>query len=325
MIPTYNAERVVSSVIKSLLEQNYPKNHYEIIIVDDGSTDRTVEVASKFPIRVIKNKHHGPAFQRNFGAKKAKGGILLFTDSDCIPEKDWIKNMVKPFENPGVVGVSGTYKTLNKKSFMARFSGYEIKKSHLGMQKQESIDFIGTFSAGYRKNIFMKFGGFSTKFKTSSGEDPELSYRIAKSGLKMVFQQTAVVAHPHPATLWKYLKQKYQRAFWRNWMYWSGHADKLVSGDSYTSKLLFPQIFLSSIVALFFPSLFLFGFNPISIIGMIIVSFISIAFLLNLDFLIFLWKIEKKQAFLAPIIYALRNLFCIIAIVHGMVKYIFRR
>jgi len=319
IIPAYNSEKTIVSTLKALLKQNYPKKKYEIIVVDDGSADNTVQLASKFPVKIIKIKHTGPAYARNIGAKKARGSIVLFTDSDCIPSKNWIKNMVEPFKDPEIVGVSGTYKTLNKNKLMARFVGYEIEQRHELMKKSKFIDFIGTFSAGYRRKIFLKFKGFDTRFKTSSGEDPELSYRIAKSGLKMIFQPKAFVYHPHPENIWKYLKQKYQRAIWRNFMYWEKHREKILS-DSYTHRFLLPQIIISTLLILIFLAMFLLGYKILFLIPSILISVFIIALFFNLDIIIFIWKKDRNLALLSPIIYFLRNIFVILGIIVGMIK-----
>lgn len=324
VIPAYNSEKVISRVIEALLHQSYPKNKYEIIVVDDGSTDRTAEVASRFPIRVLRLKHAGPANARNTGAKKAKGDILLFTDADCVPDKNWIKAMIEPFKDPEIVAVSGTYKTLNKEKFMARFVGYEIDQRHEKMKKQKYIDFIGTFSAAYRKKIFLKFGGFDSRFKTSSGEDPEISYRMAKAGLKMVFQSAAFVYHPHPDTLWNYSKQKYQRAVWRNMMYWGGHKDKL-AGDSYTHKMIFPQALLSGLLTLMLLSLIFFGYDILTILVAIPVSIFLIAIVFNLDVIYFIWKRERAIAVLSPFILFSRNIAGILGVIVGLIKFVFKK
>lgn len=130
IIPAYNSEKTIGKTIEALLKQDYPKKNYKITIVDDGSNDNTCSVVSKYPVKLVKIKHSGPAKARNFGVKKSKGSIIVFTDADCVPSENWIKNMVEPFKNPEIVGVSGTYKTSNSNKFMARFSGYEIEQRH---------------------------------------------------------------------------------------------------------------------------------------------------------------------------------------------------
>jgi len=310
----YNSEKTISNTIKALLKQNYPKKKYEIILVDDGSTDKTLETVYKFPVKIIKLKHKGPANARNVGVRKSKGDIVLFTDADCLPGKNWIKNMVKPFKDKKVAGISGTYKTLNKNSLIARFLGYEIQYRHEKMKKNKYIDFIGTFSAGYRKSVFLKAGGFDTSFPMSSGEDPELSYRISKKH-KLIFQPSAFVYHSHPDTLSKFLHQKFWRVYWRFLMY-RKHKKKML-GDSYTP--------IESIVSMGFQIL------SIGIIGLILIlSFLisipyhfSILFILlaiftpNINFIVWVLKHDKTISIISPFLFFLRNFVFFLAFILG--------
>ncbi len=181
IIPSYNSEKTIGNCIKALQSQSI-KNYeveekssgsahinqkFEIIVVDDGSNDKTVDIVKSFKtVKFFKRQHKGPASARNFGAKAARGDILLFTDSDCEPEENWIAEMAAPFSDKSVVGVSGTYRT-RQKEIIARFAQYEIEERHAKMAAMKSIDFIGTFSAGDRKDICVEFVVFFESFSTS--------------------------------------------------------------------------------------------------------------------------------------------------------------
>jgi cellulose synthase/poly-beta-1,6-N-acetylglucosamine synthase-like glycosyltransferase len=315
IVPAYNAENTISECLSSLLNQNYPKRSYEIIVVDDGSTDSTREVVKKFKgVKLIEQKHKGPAAARNLGAKHAKGNILLFTDADCIPDKDWIRYMVEPFKNKEIVAVQGTYKTLNKESLIARFAGYEIEERHKKMEKQKYIDFVGTFSAGYRKDVFLKFGGFDESFPEASGEDPELSFRISKAGYKMVFQPKAFVFHRHPDTLFKFLRQKFSHAYWRVYLY-KKHYEKFLK-HAYTPKSVYLQIGLLGLACVFLLlsiwriALLIFG-----------IFLLGISFLLTLPLSIRILKRDKPVGILSPFIIILRDFSSGLGIIFGLIGY----
>ncbi|MCD6590358.1 MAG: glycosyltransferase [Candidatus Aenigmarchaeota archaeon] len=318
IIPVYNGKETISKTLGSLLNQTYHKNKYEIIIVDDESTDGTPEVVKKYVkkypklIRFYRQKHKGPAAARNLGAKKAKGEILLFTDADCIPEREWIEEMVKPFKDKEIVGVQGRYRT-RQKCLIAKFAQMEIDDRYNRMKKRKYIDFIGTYSAGYRKDIFFKFGGFDESFPVASGEDPELSFKISKSGYKMVFNDRAVVYHKHPNSLLSYLKQKFWRAYWRVLLY-KKHPDKLVR-ESYTPQTLKFQIaFLFLFLLTSFLSLLSLAFLSLCL------AFLMLLFICTLPLSIKNFKRDKSVGFATPVILVLRACAFAFGLVCGAVR-----
>jgi GT2 family glycosyltransferase len=156
----------------------------------------------------------GPAAARNRGAGDANGTIILFTDDDCVPMPDWLDAMIEPFKDPEVVGTKGVYRT-HQKSLAARFVQIEYEDKYRLMADAESIDFIDTYSAAFRRDRFMEMGGYDTSFPVACAEDVELSYRMSARGWKMKFVPNATVYHTHPDTLSAYLKKKYKFAFWR--------------------------------------------------------------------------------------------------------------
>lgn len=102
VIPTYNEEKSIANCIESLLKQSYKP--LEIIVVDDGSKDKTLDILKEYEIGVYKQKHKGPGTARNFGASKAKGEILIFVDADMTFDKDFIKDLIKPIVEGKAVG-----------------------------------------------------------------------------------------------------------------------------------------------------------------------------------------------------------------------------
>lgn len=238
IVPAFNAEKTIGKCLEALSKQ--PFREFEIIVVDDDSADNTAGAAEKFSkARVVKQRHGGPAFARNNGAKAAKGEILVFTDSDCIAEEGWLEEMIKPFEKKEVAGVQGRYKC-RQKELVARLIQLEIEQSYEKMRKMDSIDFIGSYSAAYRKNVFAQLKGFDTSFPIASGEDTDFSFRVNEAGYKMVFNPKAVVYHTHPTSWKKYFKVKFYRAFWRTKVY-KRHKGK-IRGDAYTSQTVKAQI-----------------------------------------------------------------------------------
>jgi cellulose synthase/poly-beta-1,6-N-acetylglucosamine synthase-like glycosyltransferase len=240
IVPAYNEEAHLSACLESLFRQEYD-GEYEVLVVDDGSTDATAEVARRFGARLLSQDHRGPAAARNLGAREARGAILLFTDADCVPQEDWLREMVLPFEEEQVAAVQGCYRT-RQRGLVPRFAQLEIEVRYERMKRERSIDFIGSYAAAYRREVFLSEGGFDEAYPVASGEDPDLSYRLASRGYRMVFNPRAIVYHRHPETLLSYLRQKFYRAFWRVLLYRKNREKAL--RDSYTPQLLKLQILL---------------------------------------------------------------------------------
>lgn len=240
IIPAYNAQKILPRCLQALRNQTLPPD--EIIVADDGSTDNTASVATKAGAdKVLRLPHRGPAAARNAGVEAAKGDIVLFTDADCEPAPDWVEKLAAAFQDPEVVGAKGTYRT-RQRELVARFVQIEYEDKYDRMARQEHIDFIDTYSAAYRRDVFLQNGGFDPIFITSSVEDQEFSFRLARKGYKLVFVPEAIVYHHHDATLVEYFRRKFGIGYWKALLLrW--HPEKAVK-DSHTPQVLKLQILL---------------------------------------------------------------------------------
>jgi exopolysaccharide biosynthesis polyprenyl glycosylphosphotransferase len=266
VVPVLNGERILGQCLEALTHQDYPADRLEIIVVDDGSTDSTAQLAQSHPVIYLHQQNSGPAAARNRGAEKSSGDILLFTDADCVPDTNWVSNMVQPFiDNPDVVGVKGKYRT-DQRSLIPRMVQLEFEERYHKLRNKKRIDFVDSHSAAFRKSAFDQVNGFNAEFPQANNEDVDLSFRIASSGGRMVFNPDAVVQHTHPRKLFNYIRLKFSRAFWRMLVY-KKHPNKAI-GDSYTPQTLKLQILFAWAVAAAFIEWLLFpaeGFLPLMI------------------------------------------------------------
>jgi GT2 family glycosyltransferase len=260
IIPVHNEAKTLEDCLRSLEQQSRQHQDLEIIVVDDGSTDATPDLVRHFPqVRLLRQEQQGPAAARNNGARAARGEIILFTDGDCIPLENWLEEMLQPLQQlPDLVGVKGAYVT-RQKSLTARFVQLEYEDKYDRMAKFPFIDFIDTYSAGYRRENFMAVGGFDQEFPVACAEDVELSFRLAGLGYKMVFNPMARVIHRHPEKLWVYLGKKFKFAYWRI-LSLKKNPQKIIA-DTHTPQtmklqlLLFPAGIASLLTAPFSPAL----------------------------------------------------------------------
>jgi glycosyltransferase involved in cell wall biosynthesis len=244
VIPAYNAAATLPACLEALEVQTIPRLAYEIIVVDDGSNDATAQIAQGFNVRVVSQANAGAAAARNHGARLARAPILLFTDADCAPAPDWIAQMLRAFEAPEVAGAKGVYGT-RQQEIVARFVQLEYEDRYDRMRALDQIDFIDTYAAGYRRDIFLQMGGFATTFPKASVEDQEFSFRLAKAGRRLVFVPQAQVYHLHDQTLAEYIRRKFWIGYWKVRVM-RAYPDKLVR-DSHTPQVLKLQIGLAAL------------------------------------------------------------------------------
>jgi glycosyltransferase involved in cell wall biosynthesis len=172
------------------LNQTYPKEKFEIILVDDGSNDDTVAELDKLlrnvkspAVKIIHNEiKKGPANARNKGILESRGTLVAFTDADCIPNKDWLTELVKGFKDDSIGGVTGKVVTNFERLL------YPLRVSPLS-------EFV-TCNIAYTRSVLTQSGFFDERFKCPFREDSDLAYRILDLGYKITHQDSAVVFHP---------------------------------------------------------------------------------------------------------------------------------
>jgi len=308
VVPARNAAGTIGGCVQSLLEQSVPRERYEVIVVDDGSTDETRQLVERSGATLIPQAQEGPAAARNKGVSVSKGDIVLFTDADCVPEANWVAEMVRSFEDGEIAGVKGVYRT-RQGGIIPRFVQCEYEERYEQMAKQRWIDFIDTYSAGYRREIFLAEGGFDTRYPSASVEDQEFSFRLAERGHKMVFNPRAVVYHQHPATLTAYFTRKFNIGYWKV-MVLRRHPGKTVR-DSHTPQTVKIQmglaVLLVPLLALVLLRSFFCSFSLLTLVLFLISA---------LPFIVKALRRDPVVGLLSPILLFVRAL----ALGWGMVK-----
>lgn len=247
VVPAHQAADVLPGCLEALTRQSLARPLYEIIVVDDGSTDDTAAVARAANVQVISQPKGGPASARNAGIAAARGEIVLFTDADCAPAPDWLAQMVTPFADPLVQGVKGVYRT-RQREVIARLVQLEYAIRYERMARLPAIDFIDTYSAAYRRDLLLSYGGFDVTYPIPSVEDVDFSFRVARDGHRLVFAPQAHVEHRHPASLRRYLTRKGLYGYWRALLYMR-YPDK-IRGDAHTDPGLKVQFGLLALTLL---------------------------------------------------------------------------
>jgi len=211
VIPAYNEEKTILQTIKSACNLDYPKNKLEIIVVDDGSNDKTYKIAKSLKsdiVKVFSKSNGGKASALNLGIKHARGEIVVTMDADTYVSSDALKKMVKCFLEKEVMCVSPSPTVHNPKGILQRLQQVEYFLGVFFRKAFASMDAIhitpGAFSA-YRKKFFDKYGLFEIGNLT---EDLEMALRIQANHYKIRYVPDAVFYTHSPNTFFSLLKQR---------------------------------------------------------------------------------------------------------------------
>jgi len=251
IIPAYNAGKYIRKTISSCLTQRDFTKNLEVVVVDDGSVDNTADIIKEFPVTYIYQENGGPAKARNTGWNNSHTEIIFFTDSDCVPQDNWISTMCSSFRK-GAHVVAGSYALKDRPSLLEKCIHYEIFYRHRQMPTFTKA--FGSYNFAIMKKILQEIGGFNENYRRASGEDNDLAYRIIKAGYKIYFEKGAKVIHNHDESFFDYMKSQFLHGFWRMKLY--NDFPEFISGDDYTQwkDIIEPPLAVIVIFSLFFCS-----------------------------------------------------------------------
>ncbi len=194
IIPAKNEEAFIGQCLESVLNNSYPGDGYEILVVDNGSTDDTREISRKMGAIVYEKPDLSISALRNFGAKMAKGRILAFLDADCTVAEDWLCRAEEYFKKDEIVcfgappGIPDNPTWVQKTWFLVR-----------GAHERKVTSWLETANMLIKREAFLAVGGFNEHLTTC--EDVDISYRLLKSGKIVSDPSIKTIHHREPGTL----------------------------------------------------------------------------------------------------------------------------
>jgi GT2 family glycosyltransferase len=206
IVCAYNADRTMDSCLASLKELHYP--NYEVIVVNDGSTDQTLEIAQRYDyIHLINQENKGLSVARNVGLAAATGEIIAYTDSDCVAEPDWLTYLVAKFLSSDLKAVGGPNFPPPEDSLIPSCVAVSPGGPTHVLLNDEVAEHIPGCNMAFRREALEEIGGFDPLFRTA-GDDVDVCWRLQDKGYTIGFSPAAVVWHFRRNTIKDYLKQQ---------------------------------------------------------------------------------------------------------------------
>jgi poly-beta-1,6 N-acetyl-D-glucosamine synthase len=216
LVPAYNEGAVIQGSIRSLLELDYPR--YEILVIDDGSTDDTYRRASVYAgphgrteVRVIHQENAGKAAALNTGIRNARGELVLCMDGDSALAPQTIRRAVRHFANPDIGAVAGNVKVVNRTNMLASLQALEyIEGLNMVRQAQaffRTVNIIPGPIGVFRRSALLKIGGYETD---TFAEDCDLTLRLLVEGWQIQYEPESIAYTEAPEQLLDLLKQRYR-------------------------------------------------------------------------------------------------------------------
>lgn len=204
IIPVFNDVAGIRTALKSLVQQSLPKDRYEIIVVDNNSTDGTFEAVEVFAKRsdhtvtLTRERKQGAYASRNRGIRAAKGEILAFTDADCVPLPDWVERGMDSLADTGAAFAAGRIDMTYGEKRPNVWEYFDAARKLNQQVYVEKAGFGATANLFVRRRLFETYGLFRSDLQ--SGGDYEFGRRLTTSGERLVYSDKAVVSHPARAT-----------------------------------------------------------------------------------------------------------------------------
>jgi glycosyltransferase involved in cell wall biosynthesis len=319
IIPCRNEEKFIGKCLDSMINQDYPKENFEVLVVDGMSEDKTREIiqeySQRYPfIKLLDNPQKYTPFALNVGIKNSKGEILIRADAHADYEKDYISKCIHYLKTFNADNVGGVLKTVPKENTLvakaiayclSSFLGAGGSWFRTGTKKPRWVDTV--FGGCYRREIFEKIGLFNENLLRS--QDIELNNRLRKTGGKILLAPEIKAYYYPSVTILDFLKHNFSDGFWVTY--------PLKFGIKVFSKRhLIPLVFISTLIILWFLSVFstFFSFLLFLIIFCYILSIIF--------FSLGIFKKERKFNFLwiMPIIFISRHFSYGVGSLWGLVK-----
>jgi glycosyltransferase involved in cell wall biosynthesis len=209
IVPVHDGAETIGRCLDALCALDYPDHAYEVVVVDNRSTDGTRDVVATYPVRLVEERGVQSSYAaRNRGVIASSGTVLAFTDADCVPDRGWLRALVWPLAAPDVGGVAGAIEPYDCASTVERYQARHAIRAERAFA-HPVLPFAQTANVAYPRAIVEALGGFDATIPF--GGDLDFSWRMQRTtGRRLVFEPAALVRHRHRTT-WRGLMALYEK------------------------------------------------------------------------------------------------------------------
>ena len=207
VVCSYNGASTLDECLKSLTRLRYP-DFYEVILVDDGSTDSTSEIAKRYPnVLYHHQENRGLSAARNVGAELAIGEVVVYTDSDCVADPDWLYYLIRGMQDQNVPAIGGPNIPPSSDCPVARCVAASPGGPSQVMLDDRLAEHVPGCNMAFRRDLLLELGGFDEQFR-QAGDDVDFCWRWQDAGYRIGYAPAAMVWHHRRSSVSAYLKQQ---------------------------------------------------------------------------------------------------------------------
>jgi len=209
IIPVLNGERTIRDCLVSLLRMDYPPDRRELVVVDNGSTDRTAEIIKCYPVAYVWEGKRGVSYARNRGIRASQAEILAFTDADCMVTTRWLGELTEGFDSDDVGVVVGEVVAYPPKTRAQRHTAMRRPLWQTSALSHPATPWFTSANAAFRREVFTKLGLFDHRFAGAGAEDIDFSWRFLQDRhFELRYRPKATVLHRHRASTRELFQQR---------------------------------------------------------------------------------------------------------------------
>ncbi|MCD6384878.1 glycosyltransferase [Candidatus Sumerlaeota bacterium] len=216
IVIVYNAEKTIKECLESLVHLRFPGSKFEIIVVDNASTDSTPAIIRSFPVTYVYEARRNRASARNAGIRSASGDIIAFIDADCVAHPDWLERLVAKFDTDDKIGGVAGALLSEPQSLVEKYIAYRRivdQEKMLDKGRCCSPPFALTANLAIRRKVLDTIGLFDDENLPITGEDADLCWRMQWAGFRLVYEPHAIVWHKHRSSIRQLFLQTYGYGF----------------------------------------------------------------------------------------------------------------